>query len=443
MKPAPTEVPERHRRVLEWIGEGCPDDGRWPDETHKITARVLSGQGLLKITRPVRGGRKAWHAELTSRGQKAMTVTEALEAPVRDVARITVTSQHENPSDLNMWAYATEAWQVWDMLSRRRQTVPHQDEFTPQRYDGQPGYTWDQSMAEAIRLRHGLHVTQHVRKMMTDWLTATDNAVNVGGRGIAARWWFPVKWNDVRPKGAQPAPRPSSPAPAVFRPPTPAGAVKCRWCASTGPSENAVRKHEASRHPAEYRNAAEFLCTVIVSGEPCGDPFPNRKGIGRHLSMAHGIESAAERDRIAVSAAAAAARHQQAVTAADELPELGAEIAATEPVVTEVREPAVPAQPELEAATPVPPPAPALAPAPATPQQVQATAPDIPGLLAAVDQISAFLRDLGPNYTQIQESLEAERARADAERERAEAAERRLGEFSARLNGLLDLATSS
>jgi hypothetical protein len=116
MKPAPTEVPERHRRVLEWIGEGCPDDGRWPDETHKITARVLSGQGLLKITRPVRGGRKAWHAELTSRGQKAMTVTEALEAPVRDVARITVTSQHENPSDLNMWAYATEAWQVWDML---------------------------------------------------------------------------------------------------------------------------------------------------------------------------------------------------------------------------------------------------------------------------------------------------------------------------------------
>lgn len=58
------DVNERQREILQWIADGCPDR-RWPDETHKHSARALQSRGLAKVSRV--NGR--WTARVTDAGQ--------------------------------------------------------------------------------------------------------------------------------------------------------------------------------------------------------------------------------------------------------------------------------------------------------------------------------------------------------------------------------------
>lgn len=54
----------RQVAVLQWISGGCAS-GVWPDDSHKHSARVLEGRGLVKVSR--RNG--AWHATLLPDGR--------------------------------------------------------------------------------------------------------------------------------------------------------------------------------------------------------------------------------------------------------------------------------------------------------------------------------------------------------------------------------------
>ncbi|KEZ34253.1 hypothetical protein CEDDRAFT_04406, partial [Frankia sp. CeD] len=45
----PTKPNERQLAVLRWIGDGCPPRD-WPDQSHKLTARVLEGRGLVQVS---------------------------------------------------------------------------------------------------------------------------------------------------------------------------------------------------------------------------------------------------------------------------------------------------------------------------------------------------------------------------------------------------------
>ena len=49
------QLNQRQLDVLRWIGDGCPDRD-WPDQSHKLTARSLAGQGS--------GGRQAQEEDL-------------------------------------------------------------------------------------------------------------------------------------------------------------------------------------------------------------------------------------------------------------------------------------------------------------------------------------------------------------------------------------------
>jgi hypothetical protein len=61
----PRPITSRQLNVLHWIGDGCPP-GRWADETHKTSARVLASRGLAKVGRPKSTG-----------GARSATLTEA------------------------------------------------------------------------------------------------------------------------------------------------------------------------------------------------------------------------------------------------------------------------------------------------------------------------------------------------------------------------------
>jgi hypothetical protein len=62
----PRPVTPRQVEVLRWISEGCPP-GRWPDESHKTSARALAGRGLAKVSGPKSAG--GWSATLTDAGR--------------------------------------------------------------------------------------------------------------------------------------------------------------------------------------------------------------------------------------------------------------------------------------------------------------------------------------------------------------------------------------
>lgn len=431
----------RQTAVLQWVSEGCPP-GRWPDESHKLTARVLQGQGYLQIRRhSPKGGKKAWTAALTARGQLAMTAPAAeqethLAVPLREIATITVTDLNR-PKDLDAYAYAAEAWQLWEKLSRRRQTSLHAAEFTavPHPSDGRPGFVWDKSMTEAIRLVHGQHTTAHQRRVMTVWLTETGNALNVGGAGVSARWWWAETWNDVRPETFTPR------VPVHTDGPAPENVRQCRWCHLPFGNDNLARRHERDRHLSEYRNAADYLCPIMLGPKQCGEPFHSKKGLGRHLSLAHRIESPAERDRIAQAAAATARKHRADRTAGlpgspepDDQLQLPAATEAVSAPAAVLRAEAERADAAPAAAPPAAPSAPAAA-VPAPPPATAAGGIDIPGMVAGLTALAAWLADLGPNFT-------AMRAQAEEAEARADEAEARVAKFEAMVGGLLDLATT-
>jgi hypothetical protein len=357
-----------------------------------------------------------------------MTTSAALTAPVRETATISVATASQAPKSLAAYAYASEAWDVWQMLSRRRQTQPHADEFTRRTVDGRPGHVWDQSMAEAIRLKHGNRVPAYARTCMTTWLTGTGNAVNVGGRGIAARWWFPDRWNDVRPD-----------TPRVTRLPS----LRLSPVGAAAPAASKTSGHEREVHP----ETAEFVCPVIAGDGQCAAPYHDKRSFGRHLSSEHGIKSATDRERIAATAQTAARRSRDVAAAAqpdDAARPVNPGLAS--PAAVEPR-PAEPVQGTFEEESPAP--APALAPVPAPAQEpvqpvpatVQGGGTDVDGAIAALDRLRGFLIELGPGYTELRARAEEAELRAAAAEGRAAAAEARVGEFQDRLGGLLDLAT--
>jgi hypothetical protein len=452
----------RQTAVLQWVSDGCPP-GQWPDESHKLTARVLAGHGYLQIKRhSPKGGKKAWTAALTARGQQVMSTSTAeqetghLAVPLRELATITVTDTGA-PKGLDTYAYAAEAWQLWEKLSRRRQTSLHGAEFTPAPHplDGRPGYVWNQSLTEAIRLVHGLHTTAHQRRLMTVWLTETGNALNVGGPGVSARWWWAEDWNDVRPETFTPK------APVRTDVPAPESGRQCRWCRIPFGNDNLARRHEKDRHPSEYKNAADYLCPIMLGPKQCSEPFHSKKGLGRHLSLAHRIESPTERDRIAQAAASAARKHHAERTAG--LPEPAEELHPQLPAIftPPAAPPLVLRSPSEPVSTPAPAPAapPVLAPAPAPasppaatsapPVPVPAAPPaagpgelDIPAALTTLTSLAAWLSELGPNFTAMTRRVDEATALAEQERARAEKAEARVAQFEAMVGGLLDLATT-
>ncbi len=62
-----TELNEVQRRVLVWIGAGCPD-GTFEGYVHRVSAAALRTRGLVRTT----GRGPAWSAELTDKGRRLL-----------------------------------------------------------------------------------------------------------------------------------------------------------------------------------------------------------------------------------------------------------------------------------------------------------------------------------------------------------------------------------
>src|SRR5580704_2506252 len=177
---------------------------------------------------------------------------------IRDAIATRIMPEDRVPKDLDSYPFATDAWQVHDMLRQRRVAGRHPDEFTPHEYEGVPGHQWDKPLIEALRLRYGpAGERAHFRRQVSDWLTSTGNAANIGGQGVGAVWWFRDDWNDVHPATWHRAD--GTPGVPVRKPPEPpAGGYKCRFCDSPFPNSNGQGKHEQAVHPIQYRENARY-----------------------------------------------------------------------------------------------------------------------------------------------------------------------------------------
>ncbi|MEU4364226.1 hypothetical protein [Promicromonospora sp. NPDC023987] len=65
--PVDAHISPRQYDVLAWIAEGCPD-GRYEDVSHRQTARLLHGRGLVQVA----GRGDTWTAHITDRGQQVL-----------------------------------------------------------------------------------------------------------------------------------------------------------------------------------------------------------------------------------------------------------------------------------------------------------------------------------------------------------------------------------
>lgn len=70
---AKRELTSHQHDVLQWIGDGCPDND-WPVHRYKQSARMLAGYGLVKIT----GHSSTWKATITDRGTLVLSGEEDL-----------------------------------------------------------------------------------------------------------------------------------------------------------------------------------------------------------------------------------------------------------------------------------------------------------------------------------------------------------------------------
>lgn len=61
---ASKRLTKRQREVLEWIGQGCPENG-WPDSYYKQSARMMEAYGLVRVS----GHGPTWSARITSKGR--------------------------------------------------------------------------------------------------------------------------------------------------------------------------------------------------------------------------------------------------------------------------------------------------------------------------------------------------------------------------------------
>lgn len=68
---------QRQVEILRWIADGTPDR-KWPDWTHRSTARALQSRDLVKV----RGSGSAWAAVITDLGLRVLTGEEPIAAPV-------------------------------------------------------------------------------------------------------------------------------------------------------------------------------------------------------------------------------------------------------------------------------------------------------------------------------------------------------------------------
>jgi hypothetical protein len=370
------------------------------------------------------------------------------------MATITVTEPGK-PAGLDAYRHATEAWEVWKLLiEKRRLTASHGKEFNLEERDGRRGYRWDGgSMKHAIQLRHGNRAeAAYFRNSVSTWLTSTGNAINVGGQGVAAVWWFPEDWADRRPEQQRPT-RLTTQPPAVRRPPTARqvldaketpGVHPCHYCSREPYSDPHNRyKHERVHHPAEFLKNADYLCPLEVPDDGfCDYPALDLNGFSKHLRFTHSLTRPADRQRVAI-----AARERARQARAE------AEAAATAPAEAPAHAAEPPAEPPVAAATtPAPAPAPAAAPEPAQPAAAAAAAPverthvhHVPGRRITPADAARAHRDLGEFIEELlahEDVIGKLRAELTEEREKRTAAETQLTRFREVAGTFLDLATT-
>jgi len=236
-----------------------------------------------------------------------MTMT----VPIGELA--TVTTAEKQPHSLEHYGQsATDAWEVWTLIHKRRLGGQFADEFTSMSYKGVNGFRWDGMLKRIAAARfNGMTDWRYVR--IREWLTDTGNLVNVGGPGRQAVWWLRDRpWNDVMPHrhvthdSVPPVlPEPNSADVRIRE--RGAGRWPCRFCKSPFADVQTAYAHERKYHPGEYLASAEYVCPVYQpDGGQCRHPATEGRGFGRHLLAAHGMEDAARRAETAQDARALA-----------------------------------------------------------------------------------------------------------------------------------------
>ncbi|MBT2546485.1 hypothetical protein J7E99_38990 [Streptomyces sp. ISL-44] len=112
----PRQLNERQKKVLQWVGRGCPD-GIWEGTAHKLSCQALQSRGLVKGSK--RQGQ--WSAVLTDAAQHHLDHTAAaLRTGIRSPAG--TSDPESNAKDGSVLADATNQF----LSPKRAKTVTEQ-----------------------------------------------------------------------------------------------------------------------------------------------------------------------------------------------------------------------------------------------------------------------------------------------------------------------------
>lgn len=235
------------------------------------------------------------------------------------VADLVTVRRDTAPKDMAAYPRATEAWELWELLRKRR--AAHPDRYPEKEHAGVPGFVHEGSMRKFVQLEHGPKHSDQLRHGISAFLKDTGNAVCLTARGPSVAWWFSAQWRDVMPQPLRDraAALAADQANRAGKPRNPRGdAVPCRFCAERFGYTATSYPHERREHPHEFRMAAEFICTVGALGGVCDAAFPEARSYGRHLKDEHGFKNREDRETISREARARAHqfRADQAIAAA-------------------------------------------------------------------------------------------------------------------------------